>query len=84
MAEGIRIIAGPNPYDFSAPKVSKWTQMWIDNGKFLVSRKKNTQLWDLTRTWNVSVWDSFMAESGMHRPFSPTYEGLVLPNQDGE
>ena len=84
VAEGIRVSAGPNPYDFSSQQVAKWTQKWIDHGKFLVSRRKNTQLWDLTRTWNEAVWDNFMEEGGMHRPFSPSYEGLVVPDENGE
>lgn len=62
----------------------KAAQEWINTGKFLVSRKKNTQLWDLTRTWNKSVWDTWLERTGAKRPFDPTYEGLILPNQDDE
>jgi len=63
-------------------KASKWTWAWIDMGKFLVSRKKNTQLWDLTCTWNTTVWDNYLAETGALRPFDPAYEGLILAGED--
>ena len=56
----------------------KWTQQWIDTGKFLVSRRKNTQLWDVTRQWNRTVWNLFMERSGMLKPFDPLYKGYVV------
>jgi hypothetical protein len=59
----------------------KWTQQWIDTGKFLVSRRKNTQLWDITRGWNRTVWELYMDRSGMLRPFDPMYEGLVVSDE---
>ena len=62
----------------------KWTQQWTDTGKFLVSRRKNTQLWDITRGWNRTVWDLYMEESGMLRPFHPLYEGFVMSDGDVE
>jgi hypothetical protein len=65
-------------YGIRLQQEKKWTQQWIDSGKFLVSRRKNTQLWDLTRTWNKSVWDLYMDRSGMQRPFDPLYEGYVV------
>ena len=61
---------------------SRWTQQWCDTGRFLVSRRKNTQLWDVTRGWNRSVWNNFMANSGMLRPFDPMYEGLIIPDEE--
>jgi hypothetical protein len=57
---------------------TRWTQQWIDTGRFIVSRRKNTQLWDITRNWNRTVWDQHLVESGMLRPFDPLYEGLVI------
>jgi len=60
----------------------KAAQGWINTGRFLVSRKKNTQLWDITRTWNKSVWDNFLEQSGALRPFDPSYEGLIVANED--
>jgi len=65
-------------------KELKWTQQWITTGKFLVSRRKNTQLWDITRGWNRTVWNRYMIESGMLKPFDPLYEGLVVPNENSE
>jgi hypothetical protein len=62
----------------------KWTQKWIDTGKFLVSRRKNTQLWDITRLWNRTVWDQYLDESGMLRPFDPLYEGYVVSDAGEE
>lgn len=57
---------------------------WVNTGKFLVSRKKNTQLWDVTRHWNESVWDNYLQSNGLRRPFDPTYEGLVILNEEDE
>jgi hypothetical protein len=59
------------------------TAKWINTAKFLVSRKKNTQLWDITRSWNKVVWEKFQERSGMLTPFDPSYEGLVVPNEEG-
>jgi hypothetical protein len=85
LVEHVRVDTGRvDPLKWNRQDVSRWTQMWIDTGKFLVSRKKNTQLWDVTRNWNRSVWDAYMEESGMKRPFDPAYVGLVIPNEDGE
>jgi len=84
--EGIRIGGGHDDileYGHRL-QVSKWTRTWIDTGKFLVSRKKNTQLWDLTRTWNRTVWDNYLAGTGAYRPFDPLYEGLIVPGEDDE
>ena len=63
-------------------KVSNWTKKWVDTAKFLVSRRRNTQLWDLTRTWNKVVWDAYVEQSGMRRPFDPLYEGPVILNEE--
>jgi hypothetical protein len=65
-------------YGIRLQQEKKWTQQWVESGKFLVSRRKNTQLWDITRHWNKSVWNLYMDESGMHRPFDPLYEGYVV------
>jgi hypothetical protein len=62
----------------------KWTQQWTDTGKFLVSCRKNTQLWDITRGWNQTVWDLYMDKSGMYRPFDPLYEGYVMSDAGDE
>jgi len=65
-------------------RVSNWTRKWTDTAKFLVSRKKNTQLWDLTRSWNKVVWNAYMERTGMRKPFDPLYEGPVLLNEEDE
>ena len=65
-------------------KVSKWTREWINSAKFLVSRRKNTQLWDITRTWNKVVWDAFIERTGARRPFAPSFEGPVILNEEDE
>ena len=70
--------------EFRRQQELKWTRQWIDTGKFLVSRRKNTQLWDITRGWNHTVWDLYMDRSGMLRPFDPLYEGLVMSDGDVE
>jgi len=62
----------------------KWTQQWISTGKFLVSRRKNTQLWDITRGWNRTVWNQYLEGSGMLRPFNPLYEGYVMSDTGEE
>jgi len=63
---------------------SAWTKKWVDTAKFLVSRKRNTQLWDITRAWNKVVWTKYMDQSGMRRPFDPLYEGPIFPNEEDE
>ena len=63
---------------------TRWTQQWIETGKFLVSRQKNTQLWDITRGWNRTVWQTYMDQSGMRRPFDPLYKGLIIPDDEVE
>ena len=65
-------------------QVSAWTKEWVDTAKFLVSRRKNTQLWDVTRVWNKTVWDAYLERSGLRRPFDPLYEGLVILNEEDE
>jgi hypothetical protein len=67
---------------FAQHDVQKWTGQWINTGKFLVSRKKTRQLWDLTRKWNEQIWETYMEETGARRPFAPGYEGLVLPSEE--
>jgi hypothetical protein len=62
--------------------VRKWTSTWMDTGKFLVSRAKTTQLWDLTRTWNKQIWTNYLQETGARRPFEDGYEGVILPNEE--
>ena len=63
--------------------VLKWTGLWIDTGKFLVSRRKTTQLWDLTRKWNEQLWNNVMLEEGLKRPFDPSY-AWITPSYEGE
>jgi hypothetical protein len=70
--------------DWQRKQELKWTQQWTDTGKFLVSRRKNTQLWDITRGWNRTVWDLYMDKSGMYRPFDPLYEGYVMSDAGDE
>lgn len=69
---------------FNFSQVAKWSQQWVNTAKFLVSRKKNTQLWDITRQWNKAVWDTYLSENGMLRPFDASYEGLVILNESNE
>lgn len=63
---------------------SRWTQRWVTTGKFFVSRRKNTQLWDVTRGWNNSVWNRYLEEEGKLRPFAPLYEGYVPSDDEAE
>ena len=73
-----------NQSEISRQQVYRWSQQWVNTAKFLVSRSKNKQLWDLTRLWNKAVWDTFLEETGALRPFDPSYEGLVVPDENGE
>jgi len=83
LAEGVRLDVGHENTVFSDALLQRKTaESWVNTGKFLVSRKKTTQLWDVTRTWNKSVWDTFLDETGARRPFDPSYEGLVVPNHE--
>jgi hypothetical protein len=70
--------------DIEAHNVSKWTNKWVNTAKFLVSRRKNTQLWDITRGWNTAVWNAYMEREGLRRPFDPLYEGIVFVNEEDE
>ena len=81
--DGIRLTAA-SEYSVNAQSLvdRKAAEQWTNNGKFLVSRRKNTQLWDLTRTWNKTIWDAYLEQSGALRPFDPAYEGLVIPNHE--
>lgn len=72
------------PLDNYRTMVSKGTEKWVNTAKFLVSRKRNTQLWDITRAWNKTVWTKYMEQSGMRNPFDPLYEGPIFPNEDDE
>ena len=49
------------------------TATWIDKGKFLVSRKRNKQLWDVTRTWNKSIYAKLLEEIGSNPPEYPMH-----------
>ena len=70
--------------NFAQQDVRKWTDIWLNTGKFLVSRRKTKQLWDLTRRWNEQLWNTFMDENGLRRPFDPRYEASVLPDIEHE
>ena len=62
--------------------IRKWTGKWIDTGSFIVSRKRNQQLWDVTRRWNKQVWSTYLSQTGALTPFDPMYEGIVLPSEE--
>jgi hypothetical protein len=62
-------------------KIAVKAEPWIEKGRFIVSRKKNTQLWDLTRTWNKLIFNNHLETFGYIRPSHPLYEQVI--NDDG-
>ena len=66
----------------SQQEVRKWTGQWIDSGRFLVSRRKTTQLWDLTRQWNKQIWKEVLEENELKCPFKPSYGWLFSPEEE--
>jgi hypothetical protein len=49
------------------------TWLWINTGRFIVSRKKTKQLWDVTREWNRQVYTNFMETEGITKNSDLTY-----------
>jgi len=51
----------------------KTTWSWFDHSKFLISRKRNKQLWDVTRTWNRQIYSNYLLETNKFSPTDPLY-----------
>jgi len=51
--------------------ITTWS--WFNNAKFLISRKRNKQLWDVTRTWNKEIYASYLIEANKRSPTDPMY-----------
>jgi hypothetical protein len=60
----------------------EWSLIWSEKSRFIVSRKRTTQLWDLTRAWNKTVLENWLNSQGLVRPGTLMYRPQELEPTD--